>query len=171
MLNNPGKKIKSLARAILFVGIISSIISGIALTIDSGDFRGFLIAVGIIIGGIGASWVTALFLSGFGQLVDNSDKNIEFQRILLNHYGVAGFDKVDPESDEEYKNALESLSWKNSFSHSHNNKTDKPENITWKNSIAKLSNEEIIERLNSDEWTEEYKNYCTQELRRRNITL
>ena len=78
MFDNIGSKIKGLASAVTWAGIILSIISGIAMIASSEGLLAFpailVIAVGSLI-----SWLSSLTLYGFGQLIENSD-------IIANEY-------------------------------------------------------------------------------------
>ena len=68
MFNNIGKKIKSLAVFVTWIGIIASIVSGMAIMTGGGE----MIIIGIIliiVGGI-ASWVSSFLLYGFGELIE-----------------------------------------------------------------------------------------------------
>lgn len=68
MFANVGGKIKAVAQVVTWIGIIGSVIGGIALI--STNF-----IVGLLTAGVGSllSWVSALALYGFGELVENSD--------------------------------------------------------------------------------------------------
>lgn len=68
MFANVGGKIKAVAQVVTWIGIIGSVIGGIAL-ISTNFIAGLLTA------GVGSllSWVSALALYGFGELVENSD--------------------------------------------------------------------------------------------------
>ena len=68
MFNNIGGKIKSLAQVVCWIGIICSVISGIAIMATDEDlaFSGFVI---IVIGSL-VSWVSSFTLYGFGQLIE-----------------------------------------------------------------------------------------------------
>lgn len=68
MFNDIGKKIKTLAELICWIGIILSIISGCALMGANG------IGILVIILGVLGSWTGSFLLYGFGELVDNSTK-------------------------------------------------------------------------------------------------
>lgn len=72
MFNNIGSKIKSLATVICWIGIIGSVIGGVALMCNDDEE---LIVIGIITALFGSlfSWIGCFFLYGFGQLVENSD--------------------------------------------------------------------------------------------------
>ena len=78
MFDNIGGKIKTLAQVITWIGILASIISGIAImTIDDE-----MIFVGLMVMIFGAlsSWVSSFVLYGFGQLVENSDKLVKMAK-------------------------------------------------------------------------------------------
>ena len=77
MFNNIGKKIKTLAAVICWIGIIFSIIGFLVMLIygaveAEGLFIGLSFAV-LVVGGFG-SWIGSFFAYGFGQLIENSDK-------------------------------------------------------------------------------------------------
>ena len=92
MFNNIGKKIKTLAKVLCWIGIILSVITGIAIMAGGGNYSylsmngmqisvdsGAAVVVGIltILLGVLISWIGSFVLYGFGQLVDNSDKLVE----------------------------------------------------------------------------------------------
>ncbi len=70
MFENIGGKIKTLAKVLMWIGIIGFVIYGIVMISEEQVLLGFLI---IAIGGL-SSWVSSFVLYGFGQLVENSDK-------------------------------------------------------------------------------------------------
>ena len=72
MFDNIGGKIKALAKVICWIGIISSVISGIGLMISDED----MIIYGILaaVGGTLISWIGSFFTYGFGELIDNTSK-------------------------------------------------------------------------------------------------
>ncbi len=72
MFDNIGQKIKSVAIAVLSVGIIVSVIFGF-ITMFSDESMSFFGIFIIVIGSI-LSWVCALMTYGFGHLIENSDK-------------------------------------------------------------------------------------------------
>lgn len=83
MFKNIGGKIKGLAKFICWVGIIVSIIIGVAMIAGAKQSNGLntytnnsMLVGGIlvIVFGILASWVGSFTLYGFGELVDNSSK-------------------------------------------------------------------------------------------------
>lgn len=70
MYNNIGRKIKALAKVLAWIGIIASIVFGIAVTVEESDvaYLGFLIMpLGALV-----SWASSFTLYGFGELVENS---------------------------------------------------------------------------------------------------
>lgn len=69
MFTNIGTKIKTTAKVFAWVGIILSVLAGVALTMSAGFIGGILVA---IVGSL-LSWVGSLALYGFGELVENSD--------------------------------------------------------------------------------------------------
>lgn len=80
MFDNIGNKLKGLARIVFLVGVVFSgigmigmWITGVGLGDHAGGFTIFL--VGLFIGAIGCllSWVLGCLLSGFGQLVDDTE--------------------------------------------------------------------------------------------------
>ena len=78
MFNRVGAKLKSLAEAVSFLGICASIVWG-GIVIEEGIYRGMvhgptlLKGLGIAVGGSLAAWIIALFIYGFGQLIENTD--------------------------------------------------------------------------------------------------
>jgi hypothetical protein len=79
MFDNPGKLIKGWAKAICYVGIAISVIYGI-IVLNRYSYEGYnnfeneMVWMGLIImvGGSIVSWVCALLIYGFGELVENS---------------------------------------------------------------------------------------------------
>lgn len=69
MFTNIGGKIKIVAQVITWIGIVCSVISGVVLVINAGFIPGLLTAV---FGSL-FSWLGALAMYGFGELVENSD--------------------------------------------------------------------------------------------------
>ena len=76
MYKDIGKKIKTLAELICWIGIIISLISGCALMGANGI--GILV---IILGALG-SWTGSFLLYGFGELVDNSTKIVKSLELI-----------------------------------------------------------------------------------------
>lgn len=78
MFDNIGGKIKTLAQVVTWVGIIASVISGVALIAING--RLIIIGLMVMIFGALVSWISSFLLYGFGQLVENSDKLIKMSK-------------------------------------------------------------------------------------------
>ena len=95
MFDNIGGKIKVLAIVGCWIGIISSIISGIAMMVEDEDlvFLGFLVmAIGSLV-----SWTSSFVLYGFGELIENSEatnsNTYEIRRLLMR---IAPEEKKEP---------------------------------------------------------------------------
>lgn len=73
MFDNIGRKIRMLAKVLMWIGIIAFAIYGIVMFTEEKVLAGFLI---IVIGAL-YSWVSSFVLYGFGQLVENSDIEAE----------------------------------------------------------------------------------------------
>ena len=73
MFNNIGGKIKTVAQVICWLGIIGSIIMGIAMISAFDEISGILI---ILLGPL-FSWIGSFITYGFGQLIENSDILVE----------------------------------------------------------------------------------------------
>ncbi len=84
MFKNIGKKIKVLAKVLCWIGIVLSVISGIAVMASGNNtvsLNGSYAVVSPVITGlivivIGClmSWIGSFFAYGFGQLIENSDE-------------------------------------------------------------------------------------------------
>ena len=70
MYNDVGKKIKALMKSLLAIGIVLSVVGGIAVMAIDDD----LIVVGLLIVIVGslASWIACIFAYAFGELVDRT---------------------------------------------------------------------------------------------------
>ena len=101
MFNNIGKKIKTLAAVICWIGIISSVIAAIVLFIcglDWGDEAFFfLMAILVLVAGSLVSWIGSFFTYGFGELIDKTcdiEKKLGYQANVAPapnmNYGYAG---------------------------------------------------------------------------------
>ena len=101
MFSNIGKKIKTLAKVLCWIGIILSVISGIGIIAASGQIgssyssysygynssvpalsSGSAVLIGILVILLGSlfSWIGSFMLYGFGQMVDNSDTLVELKK-------------------------------------------------------------------------------------------
>ena len=80
MFDNIGQKIKTLAKVICWIGIVTSVIGAIVLFAVAGSGSGYnrdifsgiykITAVAILILGPLASWVSSFVHYGFGELID-----------------------------------------------------------------------------------------------------
>ncbi len=84
MFDNIGGKINALAKVLCWIGIVLSVIFGIAI-MTSGNARlalngnyasGSSVVVGLIFTVFGCliSWIGSFFAYGFGQLIENSEE-------------------------------------------------------------------------------------------------
>ena len=77
MFNNPGQKLKMLAKILFWLLLIPSIIWGISvMSLGSlGGTRlgtaGFLVGLGIIVAGIGTAWLSSILLYAIGSAIDD----------------------------------------------------------------------------------------------------
>lgn len=74
MFENAGMKIKTIAKVHLAIQAIASVIIGLFLLTEGETLIGdicFLVGPIILVLGPFVSWVTALLLYGFGEIVDN----------------------------------------------------------------------------------------------------
>ena len=76
--DNPGGKIKMVAKVLFIIGIIFSILGWFYFLLESRDAQDnqvFLINISMIvlIAGSISSWLINLFIYGFGSLIENSD--------------------------------------------------------------------------------------------------
>lgn len=72
MFEDVGTKIKGIAMAFFIVDIIASVIGGIAII--AADFDMIVLGIGAIALGIFLSWVGALFVYGFGELIETNQR-------------------------------------------------------------------------------------------------
>ena len=70
MFNNISEKIKTIAYIEVILGILASLTYGIILILDEDMF---LIGLLVMVVGFLASWASAIFIYGFGQLIENTD--------------------------------------------------------------------------------------------------
>ena len=80
MFHNIGEKIKILATIMTILGIIASVISGIAFIVYSiveaydvsGLVAGIILGVLTMVVGSLLSWISSFLLYGYGELIENS---------------------------------------------------------------------------------------------------
>ena len=85
MFNNPGAKIKGLAKTLFWIEVIGVVIGILAM----GDYlfeevAGLIGAVVILALGVGVAYISALFLAAFGELVQSSIDNKKVNEEILN---------------------------------------------------------------------------------------
>ena len=71
MYDNIGEKIKSLALLIFIIGVIVSVVAGVAILLLDGEI---FIVLGILIIATGSfiAWISSCFAYGFGELIDKT---------------------------------------------------------------------------------------------------
>lgn len=96
MFKNVGSKIQDIAFIIATFGIVTSLIAGLIFIYVFHE-SALLVLTGLIIILFGSvcSWIAALFMHGFGQLVENSEIIVKQNDQLL--YGN------DAPSDEQFE--------------------------------------------------------------------
>lgn len=81
MFNNPGKKIKTLAKVLYWIIALGSLATAIFFVAENSywglDIEIILIAVAIAAGGFLAAFLSNLGLYAFGELVENSGRLVE----------------------------------------------------------------------------------------------
>ena len=78
MFNNPGAKIKGLATVFFWIMVAGFVVGVLAM----GDYlfeevEGLIAGVLILAVGVGVSYISALFLAAFGELVETNTKLLE----------------------------------------------------------------------------------------------
>ena len=81
IFSNPGRRIKSWAKALFVIGIVAAVISFIAMVAMDDD----LFLAGLLTAGISvlAAFIGSLFLYAFGELVESSQENRDINRQIL----------------------------------------------------------------------------------------
>ena len=73
MFNNPGAKIKGLAKTFFWIEVIGVVVGILAMADDLfEEFTGLIMAAGILAVGVGVAYISALFLAAFGELVETN---------------------------------------------------------------------------------------------------
>jgi hypothetical protein len=70
MFEDIGRKIMMLAKVVCWLGIIVSVIGSFVLFANDAALIGFA----VMIGGSLGSWISSMFIYGFGQLTENTDR-------------------------------------------------------------------------------------------------
>ena len=142
MFNNIGNKIKTYAEVISWIGIIASIITGIVIMLTIATFQAIFLGLLICIIGSLLCWISSFVLYGFGQLIENTD-------ILVSKLAPDYKETPETEIEDEVREKQEY------------------EYTTWEDRISTLSTEELNERINSEDWQDDYKALCKKELEKR----
>ena len=82
MFVDAGKKIKKFATVLFWAAAVSFVILGllgIVIGVTERDIVQSLLGAGYMIIGIPIMWFTCLFISGFGQLIENTEILIEIE--------------------------------------------------------------------------------------------
>ena len=75
MYHNIGGKIKVLARIVCAIGIIAALLTAVGLWINNSSFHPTMAAgLTILLAGSVATYVTSLFIYGFGELIESTSK-------------------------------------------------------------------------------------------------
>lgn len=106
MFNNVGGKIKALAKITAWIGIVICVIYGFVMLVSVEDMA--LIGLLIMTAGSLASWISALVLYGFGELVENSSiiankKNTDIPKISARDEALEKWRKDGLITEEEYQ--------------------------------------------------------------------
>ena len=101
MFENIGKKIKALAQTLCWIGIVASVIGGMA-AIASGEELAFIGLI-IIIAGSLISWISSFAMYGFGELID---KVTAIERNTRDEFGKSS---AQSKTNYERINTLEKL--------------------------------------------------------------
>lgn len=103
MFENVGGKIKKFAVASFWVDAIAGIIGGISIISNEAD--DWLLGIAVMFGSIYIAWILSLFLYGFGQLIENSDKIANNTNKLLKETQEQSSSKeIAPIEDETVEN-------------------------------------------------------------------
>ena len=78
MFDRPGEKIKNFAVIYFVLMTVGGLIGGIAAMFES-----FLLGLGVLLGTLLFTYLTGLFLSGFGELIQSSEENEVHTREIL----------------------------------------------------------------------------------------
>lgn len=91
MFNNPGAKIKGLAKTFFWIEVIGVVIAVLAMADELFEsMEGILIGVVILAVGIGVAYISALFLAAFGELVETNTQIKESNEAILHKMNTSG---------------------------------------------------------------------------------
>ena len=88
MFNNPGTKIKNLAKTFFWIEMIGVIVGILAMADDL--FEEPIAAIGVLVGGFCVAYISALFLAAFGELVETNTQIKESNDAILAKLNVKG---------------------------------------------------------------------------------
>ena len=69
LFDKVGEKIKALAKCLFFLEVVGAVVTGIIMMFS----ELFLIGLAIIVGGALAAYISALFVYGFGEIIETVD--------------------------------------------------------------------------------------------------
>ncbi len=79
MYTNVGAQIKSLATTICWITRVLFILGGLVFAVAAESPEYFLVAAVMAVLGWFMGWLSGLFIYGFGQLIENSDKLVSLK--------------------------------------------------------------------------------------------
>ena len=82
LFHNAGTKIRRWAAALFVIETVAAVIVGI-VTMMSDDDQ-FFVGILVMAAGVGVAFITSLFLSAFGELVESSTENKRINEKILN---------------------------------------------------------------------------------------
>lgn len=95
MYENIGEKIKILSKIIFYIQAIGSAIGGLAVMTMDANEETVLIGLLLLFLGPVLAWVSSWVLYGFGQLIDNTDKLVEFNEKKFDNADETPFEMVN----------------------------------------------------------------------------
>ena len=89
MFNNPGAKIKGLAKTFFWIEVVAFAVAVLAMSDELFEsMEGILIGVLILAVGVGIAYIGALFLAAFGELVESNTQIKETSKEILQKLNV-----------------------------------------------------------------------------------
>lgn len=108
MFDNIGNKILCLARFLCIMGIIGSVIYGIALIVNGAAISGFMyILVGPLV-----SWLSCFVLYGFGQLIETNESSMNMIKnigLMIEDFANKNIEQKPLQTDENMPDHAENL--------------------------------------------------------------
>ncbi len=98
MFENIGGKIKVLGKVMCVIGVIASVIYGIILLKIN-----VLTCIIVIISGSLLSWVGSFFTVGFGELISNSEKEINLLEVIKRNSAYRTFYYIKKDSTHLFR--------------------------------------------------------------------